>query len=117
MRHSYGTHCARFGVSPWQLMEWMGHKRIDETMGYVHLVERKPRPIPTEIVEAGMKEIDPTTRVLAQLAARAGKNWPKPTVNRESWPDSEEPDRRWLVGSGGGFRTPDPAVNSRLLYH
>jgi len=22
-----------------------------------------------------------------------------------------------LVGSGGGFRTPDPAVNSRLLYH
>ena len=22
-----------------------------------------------------------------------------------------------LLGSGGGFRTPDPAVNSRLLYH
>ena len=24
---------------------------------------------------------------------------------------------RWYVGSEGGFRTPDPAVNSRLLYH
>jgi hypothetical protein len=58
-------------------MEWMGHKRIDETMGYVHLVERKPRPIPTEIVEAGMKEIDPTNRVLAQLAARAGQKLAK----------------------------------------
>ena len=21
------------------------------------------------------------------------------------------------IGSGGGFRTPDPAINSRLLYH
>jgi hypothetical protein len=50
---------------------------IDETMGYVHLVERRPRPIPTEIVEAGMKEIDPTMRVLAQLATRAGQNLAK----------------------------------------
>ena len=54
-------------------MEWMGHKRIDETMGYVHVVERKPRPIPSELVEIGMKEIDPTQRVLKQLAARAKK--------------------------------------------
>lgn len=76
MRHS-GTHCARFGVNPWQLMEWMGHKRIDETMGYVHLVERRPRPIPTEIVEPGMKAIDPTMRVLAQLSARAGQKLAK----------------------------------------
>lgn len=40
LRHSFGTHAARFGVNPWQLMEWMGHKRIDETMGYVHIAER-----------------------------------------------------------------------------
>jgi len=77
MRHAFGTHCARFGVNPWQLMEWMGHKRIDETMGYVHMVERKPRPIPTELVEAGMKEIDPVARVLAQLSARAGQKLAK----------------------------------------
>jgi hypothetical protein len=24
--------------------------------------------------------------------------------------------RHFVVGSGGGLRTPDPAVNSRLLY-
>ena len=71
LRHTFGTHAARFGVNPWQLMEWMGHKRIDETMGYVHIVERKPRPIPAELVAAGMKEIDPTFRVLAPMAARA----------------------------------------------
>lgn len=72
LRHAFGTHAARFGVNPWQLMEWMGHKRIDETMGYVHLVERKPRPLPSELVAAGMKEMDPSNRVLAMLSARAG---------------------------------------------
>jgi len=28
-----------FGVNPWKLMLWMGHKRIDETMLYVHFAE------------------------------------------------------------------------------
>jgi integrase len=31
LRHSFGTHAAMFGVNPWKLMTWMGHKRIDET--------------------------------------------------------------------------------------
>jgi hypothetical protein len=39
----------------------------------VHAVERKPRPIPTELVAIGMKENEPTQRVLKQLAARAKK--------------------------------------------
>jgi hypothetical protein len=69
-------------------MEWMGHKRIDETMGYVHMVERKPRPIPSELVAAGMKQTDPTNRVLAQLSARAGQNWPKTGPKSTSSPDS-----------------------------
>jgi hypothetical protein len=25
-----------FGVNPWTLMTWMGHKTITETMRYVH---------------------------------------------------------------------------------
>ena len=36
LRHAFGTHAAMFGVNPWKLMLWMGHKRIDETMLYVH---------------------------------------------------------------------------------
>jgi hypothetical protein len=32
-----------FGVNPWKLMLWMGHKRIDETMLYVHFAEAGPR--------------------------------------------------------------------------
>jgi integrase len=36
LRRPYGTHAARFGVNPWRLQAWLGHKRIDETMLYVH---------------------------------------------------------------------------------
>lgn len=46
---------ARFGVNPWQLMEWLGHKRINETMGYVHVAGRH-RSLPSELVAADMKE-------------------------------------------------------------
>ena len=67
---------ARFGVNPWQLMEWMGHERIDETMGYVHVAERH-RSIPPELVAAGMHETDPTARIVAMLGARAGQNLAK----------------------------------------
>jgi hypothetical protein len=47
-----------------------GHKRIDETMGYVHVAGRH-RSLPAELVAAGMKETDPTNRVLAMLGAPA----------------------------------------------
>jgi integrase len=70
LRHSFGTHAARFGVNPWQLMEWMGHKRIDETMGYVHFAERHARAIPPEMVVAGEGRADPSSRVIAMLGAR-----------------------------------------------
>ena len=58
-------------MNPWQLMQWMGHKRIDETMGYVHMVERQQKPIAPEIVHAGEGKADPTARVVAMLGARA----------------------------------------------
>lgn len=32
LRHTFGTHAALFGVNPWRLQAWMGHKRIGETM-------------------------------------------------------------------------------------
>ena len=30
------THAALFGVNPWKLQAWLGHKRIEGTMRYVH---------------------------------------------------------------------------------
>jgi integrase len=39
LRRTFGTHAALFGVNPWRLQSWMGHKRIDETMIYVHVAE------------------------------------------------------------------------------
>jgi len=70
LRHSYGTHAALFGVNPWRLQAWMGHKRIDETMLYVHVAEHHRRDIPEDIVAAASGEIDPDRRVLRMLAAR-----------------------------------------------
>ena len=70
LRHSYGTHAALFGVNPWRLQAWMGHKRIDETMLYVHVAENHRRDIPEDIAAAGLGEIDPDRRVLRMLGAR-----------------------------------------------
>jgi integrase len=75
LRHSFGTHAAAFGVNPWRLMTWMGHKRVDETMLYVHLAEQHRREIPGAILEAGSREMDPDRRILAMLGAREPSSW------------------------------------------
>ena len=54
----------------------MGHKRIDETMIYVHVAENHRREIPECVLEAGLGESDPDRRILKMLAAR-GKNLAK----------------------------------------
>ena len=38
LRHTFGTECARRGVPPLTIKEWMGHVRTETTMRYVHLV-------------------------------------------------------------------------------
>jgi hypothetical protein len=52
------------------LQAWLGHKRIDETMLYVHVAENHRQEIPEAIVVAGQGEADPERRVLKMLAAR-----------------------------------------------
>lgn len=70
LRHGFGTHAALFGVNPWRLQGWMGHKRIDETMLYVHVAEHHRRAIPDDIAHAGLGELDPDRRVIRMLGAR-----------------------------------------------
>jgi integrase len=70
LRHAFGTHAAMFGVNPWRLQTWMGHKRIDETMRYVHVAEAHHRPLPDVVLAAGDAQRDPDRRVLAMLGAR-----------------------------------------------
>ena len=84
LRHSYGTHAALFGVNPWRLQAWLGHKRIDETMLYVHVAESHRREIPEHIMAAGRDESDPDRRVLAMLAARGSQAAAAPVIQRES---------------------------------
>jgi integrase len=70
LRHSFGAHAALFGVNPWALMRWMGHKRIDETMLYVNFASDHHRPMPPSILEAAANESDPDRRIIAMLGAR-----------------------------------------------
>jgi integrase len=70
LRHSFGTHAALFGVNPWHLMAWMGHKRVEQTMRYVHFAGAHLRPLPAEIIHAGAAELDPQARIIKMLGAR-----------------------------------------------
>jgi len=56
----------------------MGHKRIDETMIYVHVAENHRRELPPAVIEASLGEADPDRRVLKMLGARGQKIWQKP---------------------------------------
>jgi integrase len=70
LRHTFGTHAALFGVNPWRLQAWLGHKRIDETMLYVHVAEAHPRELPEHVRDAASSETDPDRRILSMLGAR-----------------------------------------------
>lgn len=89
LRHAYGTHAAMFGANPWKLMQWMGHKRIDETMLYVHFAEAHLRPLPEPVLAAQRATDDPDRRIIAMLDARRlcferdGKEMPKPLALRD----------------------------------
>ena len=48
----------------------MGHKRIDETMIYVHVAENHRREIPEVVLAAGAGESDPDRRILKMLGSR-----------------------------------------------
>jgi hypothetical protein len=46
---------------------WLGHKRIDETMIYVHVAENHRREIPEHVLIAAAGEGDPDRKILRML--------------------------------------------------
>ena len=94
LRHTFGTHAALFGVNPWRLQSWMGHKRIDETMIYVHVAENHRREIPEPCSAAALNETAPDRRVLAMLLGW----WQEPAKDR----GSENRNDRFRGRFGGG---------------
>ena len=70
LRHTFGTHAAMLGMNPWKLMQWMGHKRIDETMRYVHVAEVHLRPTPERLLQASRDLENPDAKIIAMLGAR-----------------------------------------------
>jgi len=83
MRHSYGTHAALFGVNPWRLQGWMGHKRIEETMLYVHVADNHRREIPEGILVAGAGATAPDIRIVQMLGARGSHVAAEPSLREE----------------------------------
>jgi hypothetical protein len=73
-----------FGVNPWRLQAWLGHKRIDETMLYVHVAENHRREVPEPIVAAGHGESDPDRRVLKMRAAHGSHMAATSAIESES---------------------------------
>lgn len=68
---------------PWRLQAWLGHKRIDETMIYVHVAEAHHRELPEVVREAGRGIDDPDARVLAMLGARGSHVAAAVTADKE----------------------------------
>jgi integrase len=70
LRHAFGTHAAMFGVNPWKLMLWMGHK-ADRRDDALRPVRGGPHAaVPETILAAGRGNDDPDRRVIAMLSAR-----------------------------------------------
>ncbi len=102
----------------------MGHKRIDETMIYVHVAETHRREVPEPVLEAGNAERDPDRRILAMLSARGafapqggrhdreacaheqdvGCSWRKRGAKRRT-SGSILKDRHWLGGGDKGIES------------
>ena len=59
-----------FGVNPWKLMTWMGHKGSTRRCSMSTSLVGHLRPLPEPIKEAQRNEEDPDLKVLAMLSAR-----------------------------------------------
>jgi integrase len=97
LRHSFATHTAMFGINPWTLNAWMGHKAMEETMRYVHVAEHHHRAIPDAIREAGDGEPDVTKRVVKLLGARGDLDGSgTPAAQTEGEVRETEPNRLFM---------------------
>jgi site-specific recombinase XerD len=45
LRHTFASHKAEAGVSPFQLQQWLGHSSLDTTQIYVHLARKSEKRV------------------------------------------------------------------------
>lgn len=83
LRHTFATDAARFGVNPWSLMQWLGHKALTETLGYIDFAKNHARPLHERVLQAGAAETDPDRKVIKMLGARTNGNLTATGVGEE----------------------------------
>src|ERR1041384_2236628 len=44
-RHTFATHKAEKGVSPFQLQQWLGHRNLNTTQIYVHMAKQNQKKV------------------------------------------------------------------------
>ena len=59
----------------------MGHKRIDDTMRYVHVADGHRRELPPELIAAVAGELDPDKRILKLIGSRSQVSLRQPDGN------------------------------------
>lgn len=69
-RHTFASHCALLGASPYRLQAWLGHSTFALTMRYVSWASAHRWPVPPEVLAAGAEEVQPDRRITLQLGAR-----------------------------------------------
>ena len=105
LRHTFGTHAALFGVNPWRLMTWLGHKHIDETMRYVHVADSHRRELPREILAAAEGEFDPDRRITKLMGGRAELRQPDGNTPKRQEGHANRVAFQVLTGGVDGTRT------------
>jgi hypothetical protein len=96
-------------VNPWRLQAWLGHKRIDETMIYVHVAEAHHRELPEIVREKSRGIDDPDQRVLAMLGARASLELSEVRGGGRQWigyPKVKQPTFRSVESCAKGDSNP-----------
>lgn len=93
-RHTFGTHAALFGVNPWRLQSWMGHKRSDVLR---HVDVDHPSAGDPGVGCGGCRDrARPDRRILKMLGARGSRVAASRTRIQKRLP--KQPLRWWRLG-------------------
>jgi len=67
------VHAALFGVNPWRLQAWLGHKRFERRCSTYRRLEPSP-DLPASVMAAAATALDPGRSIFA-MPVRVAATW------------------------------------------